>query len=184
MKFLILFSIVSSLIVSLNAQFPDLCAWQRSRDDVISKLTPQGQVTMAQILRDLQTAVGVAVQPIYQQVRAQYPNLISQLEQSDNQNFQTFLNFLGYGNPNCGSGPLADLCQVTNSGTTLFNNFKLENQHAVLTLLQAIVTRVISTVPVIEALVAYHDSALVTKLETSESSENLAALGKIMGYNV
>ena len=184
MKFIILISIASLLIVSLNAQFPDLCAWQKSRDDIISKLTPDGQVVMAQILKDLQIALGVSVQPIYQQVRAQFPNLVSQLENTDNQNFQAFLAFLGYGNPNCGNGPLSDLCNVVNGGTTLFYNFKPENQPAALTLLKAVVDKVISSVPVIEALVAYHDSALVSKLEKSESPENLNALGKVMGYGV
>ena len=81
-----------------NAQFLDLCVWQKSRDSVIAKFTPTGQATAIQIMKDLQYVVGAAIQPLYNQIRAENPTLITQLETTDNLNFQAFYNFLGYGN--------------------------------------------------------------------------------------
>ena len=79
MKFLIIISIISLMVFSLNAQFPDLCVWQKSKDAVVAKLTPQGQGIVGQLMKDLQFAVGAGVQPIYQQVKAQYPSLVTQV---------------------------------------------------------------------------------------------------------
>ena len=111
MKLLIIFSIISSLALSINTQFVDLCIWQQQRDQMIKSFTPTGQAIVGQLLKDLQVILGAAVQPLYNQIKKENQALVTQLETTDGAQFTAFYNMLGYGNLNCGTGQLADLCK-------------------------------------------------------------------------
>ena len=183
MNFFIIVSIISTLALSANAQFPDVCSWQKNTASVVQKLTPSGQSAVNTILKDLQFTMGAAIQPVYQNVRTQYPFLIAQLEATDNQNFQTVLAAIGYNNPNCGAGNLVDLCQWQAQGSALFAKFRPENQQAVLTLVKSVATTVGANYQIVYAMVAQKNAALVAQLVQNESPANLAALGQAMGYS-
>jgi hypothetical protein len=181
MKVLLLATIISSLALSLNAQFIDLCIWQTQRDQMIKSFTPAGQTIVTQLLKDLQVVLGAAVQPIYNQIKKDNQALITQLETTDNPTFVQFWTMLGYGNLNCGTGQLADLCQVYSTGTNLYYKFKPANQPAVFTLSQSVVNKINSVYPILYAIVQQKDADLIAQLVKSETPESLNAFGKFMG---
>ena len=111
MKLFLIASIIASFALSLNAQFVDLCIWQQQRDQLIKTFTPAGQAIVGQLLKDLQVILGAAVQPLYNQVYKENQAIIAKLQTTDNVQLTAFGKMLGYGNLNCGTGELADLCK-------------------------------------------------------------------------
>lgn len=127
MKLLIIFSIISSLALSINTQFVDLCIWQQQRDQMIKSFTPTGQAIVGQLLKDLQVILGAAVQPLYNQIKKENQALVTQLETTDGAQFTAFYNMLGYGNLNCGTCLWAICVSPLNFHLSLIFKKKLSN---------------------------------------------------------
>ena len=112
----------------LNFNF---CAWQASLNQILSNFSNSDQTLLRGILYQIQEHVGLQ------------SGLWDQIEYSINKNltdsilaspdapvFMQIIQLVGYNVPNYGSGPLWDLCNMTNQFNTLVGKLSLKNKPA------------------------------------------------------
>ena len=132
MKNLIIISIILIFILSQvesapvnNTNYFDLCALQNKRDEMISKLTPEGQQSVKKILYNFQYAVLNSIKPFIKLATSEATSaLFLQTNLQNNQAFKTFLSFLTFGLdviPIQDTGKLIDLCNYQSLANTFIN---------------------------------------------------------------
>ena len=179
-QFLNLQYLVFVLALSLRSSYQDLCEWQVNRDLIMSKLTPNGQVTAKKILKDLQYLSGSAIQPIYEEVNSENLMIIDNLLRTDFYMLKTLHKFLNYGNASFGAGELIDLCKQETDEMELLQLFKDFNQWSVLKLLNSIHSKFLNVYPSIKAINKLLDQSLYETLKNNENPEIFKAFDKLL----
>jgi hypothetical protein len=120
----IILSQVESVPVN-NTNYFDLCALQNKRDEMIGKLTPEGQQSVRKILYNFQYAVLNSIKPLIKLATSEATSaLFLQSNLQNNQAFKTFLSFLTFGLdviPIQDTGKLIDLCNYQSLANTFIN---------------------------------------------------------------
>lgn len=95
MKFLL-----TVLIIALSAYFSeadtsfDVCAWQTAKNNLISKLTLNGQKTVNQMLLYIQSINGAALQPQCNTIAVKYNTTLAKIMISTDAAFQSIASSL------------------------------------------------------------------------------------------
>lgn len=161
---------------------PDLCYWQKRRDEIIGKLTPEGQIQIKKLMLNLQSAVMTSIKPMFKLVATELSASLFKLQNSDANNFNQFLNFLTFGfdfMPFTDNGKLIDLCIFQSYGTVLMSSFKPDNQQTALNVYAKVVEKLLPTVERTSRSIESTNQDFIKQLNKTETIDNLKDLNKL-----
>ena len=156
------------------------CKLQQAWDEIVSKLTPEGQETVTQIVENLQLISCAALQPLYDFIGEKYAEQIKAINASaDADKLEALGQMLGVGDINCGAGPLHDDCKGAQEIEALVSTFSEENQKVIGEILGDIYTGVKTGLKPLLAINYVLNQESIASLVESEDQAVLEQLAQL-----
>jgi len=149
----------------------------------ISKLTPNGQQVMNQILLDLQNYMGAAIQPHFDSLTPKYhEKMVAINATADGANLRIISGQLGYRSSiTRGLGQLQNSCERQTAVRTALYALKPENQGPVKEMLADIKAGWMEIYQPVSSIILLKDKYLFDFLMATEDKATLAAIKSLFG---
>ena len=149
----------------------------------MSKLTPNGQQVMNQILLDLQNYMGAAIQPHFDSLTPKYQEKLFAINgTADSANLRIISGFLGYrANINRGLGQLQNSCERQTAVRAALHAMKPENQEPVKEMLADVKAGWMEIYQPVASIIQLKDKYLFDFLLATEDKATLTAIKSLFG---